>query len=283
VGPDGKIEHPESNSARTLASSPSWQSEFLPGVKNGEAWRMVTRIDIASEPWYLVPMGLQEAAHLFIALSPTPSSGTGRPARWMWLGGLFSAAIVLLTFIAWQSRRLSLAQQDLARLRAQPAAVIETLPGSSTTDDEQIVFGNDRAEELLHTEIQRFGLQRGPQPSMWAIFNKTSHFEMDSYGQPGKAITRKDIDQQRRQGLTSSYFLAFNSDRVICHLNDGRPLPLKWVRITGGPIVLPQWKIRRWDARGHLDGTLGIVTPEFSETIVRILDDKYAARPRDTP
>lgn len=273
---------------QALIHSLDWRTTFTREFVGGEASRSASRVGEGENTWYIVPIGRVVKAQLAVALRPALSSGVGRLGRWAILGGLWGSALVLLTFTAHQSRRLSFAERDLARLRGLAAAVIECRPDPRCPDDymsQFIIAGNDRAEEVLQTRLPNFGLTGRPQPRLRTLFEESAFVEVDADGvKPTRRLDPKVIEPGRRRDDTSGYYVRLAQEKRVYIIppargysggeGDAQPklASYRWIRIAASAVVLPRWWGGRRDARGRMESTIGIVVPVWDEALSKELD-----------
>jgi hypothetical protein len=264
-----------------VTESAQWRDSFPAGWIDGPASRGTTRVQVDSDTWYVVPTARSGVNLNAIALHPTPSSGVGRLTRWLFLGSIFGAAFVLLTFTAHQSRRVSVASRDLARLRGLPLAVIESRIDQKAPDDyasQIVVAGNDRAEEVLQIRLPNFGLNVGANPTLGELVQvgKLIPTRLDNATPCEVLVDGKEILASRRRGDTNTYYARLKSERTVWRLpaKGKKPRPQKywWVRMSAGPVILPRSGGASTDARGHLESTLGIIVPVMDDILSKRLD-----------
>jgi hypothetical protein len=271
-----------------LIDSPQWTSTFATGWTSGGPSRAPTRLKTDSAVWYVIPIARSGTGLLAVALHPALSSGVGRLFRWAWLGGTCGAALVLLTFTANQSRRVAVASRDLARLRGLAAAVIEvrlapTTPGGGIPD-QIIVAGNDRAQEVLHIALPNFGLSEGAKPLLSTLFEDDNYIPAKADGMtPQDALTTaREIGQTRKRGDTSTYFARLRIPQRIWQFPTkglpAEPLEYAWVRVSGGPVILPRRRGSSLRVRGHLESTVAILQPILEKALSEKLDGIVASQ-----
>jgi hypothetical protein len=283
---------PNKNSAHALQmliDSLEWKTVFKSSFVAGAASRSTTRVGRADDVWYVVPVGRIEKDQFAVALRPSLSSGVGRLWRWAILGAIFGAAFVLLTFTAQQSRRVGVAERDLARLRGLPTAVIECRPDPSCPSDllsQRIIAGNDRAEEVLQTQLRNFGLSTGQRPLLSRLIDDQAIIEAAADGvTPVARIDGERIDASRRNGETTAYYVRLTEEKRVALAPPVRPdapgkdtwpqlVSYRWLRIAAGPVVLPRWRISNLDARGRMESTVGIIVPVWEKALERDLESK---------
>jgi hypothetical protein len=265
-----------------------WQQAFTPQFLAGAASRSTSRVNIGVGfgTWYVVPLGRVDKDLLAVALRPALGSGVGRLGRWALLGGIFGAAFILLTFTAQQSRRLSVAERDLARLRGLATAVIECRPDPNDPENylsQSIVTGNDRAEEVLQTRLPNFGFRVGAKPKLKIIFDGRAFVAIGADGfAPTRKIEPSEIEPNRRRDDASSYYVRLIGERQVRIVPPAEGLDpqawpraagYRWLRVAASAVVLPRWlRNNSRDARGRMVSTIGIVVPVWDQDLVRRLD-----------
>jgi hypothetical protein len=265
-----------------VTESTDWGDAFPPGWIAGPQSRGTTRLRVDSHIWYVVPIARSGTNVLAIALQPAPSSGVGRLFRWAVLGSICGAALVLLTFTAHQSRRVSIAGRDLARLRGLPIAVIESRIDPKMPEDysrQIVVAGNDRAEEVLQIRLANFGLTVGARPTLGDLFDpeKLVPTGLDNSEPLKEFIDSKDIVRSRRRGDTNTYYARLRARRTVWRVPTNSQEPdaqeYQWVRLSAGPVILPRSRGASLEARGRLESTLGIIVPVMDQKLSQALDD----------
>jgi hypothetical protein len=288
---ESKLEGSRLAELRDVTTSAEWERSFPPGWVVGPQSRSPTKLRAASENWYVVPIARSGTDLLAIALHPAPASAVGRLVRWAVLGSMCGAALILLTFTAQQSRRVSIAGRELARLRGLPVAVMESRQNSAAPQDysrQIIIAGNDRAEEILQIRLPNFGLTVGAKPELGNIFDTKTLIRTTMDGSPKKGIVDYDtISESRRRGETTAYYVRFKAKgkkKVVILSDDGQAAckEFSWMKVTAGPVILPSWRGSSVDPRGRLESTVGIFQPVTEKSLVKKLDAIAKGSPGST-
>jgi hypothetical protein len=189
--------------------------------------REVTEHSIGGEMVFLVPLRRQSVSEgIFLAVTPYPPS---LPRLFLWSTSAallsFVALLVVFFMLAGSRRNIELGQY-LGRLRGLPVAVIEV------NQDNEIVSGNDRAEELIGRELGKFGVssRNAKRASIKDIFSEfveafeTKKIDGRDHKKVSIDITRPRVSAEpisqeqlqplRRLGTRSVYFARLTHNRV---------------------------------------------------------------------
>jgi hypothetical protein len=202
------------------------ESNIVQGHDFVDAGHYVTYHEVSSVQMVLVPLSRWDDRTV-IAFVMRPRGL--KPPSTLIISGAIAAfsllGVIVTVFRLGGSRRESVLDAQLARLRSLPVGVIET------DLNHYVTAANDRAEELVDRVLPKIGVaERGPPVTFDALFEEYVYEINESNGALDR-LNKSVIGQRRRAGERSSYFA-----KVLPRHEGDQPSPA-WVKLFVSPLL----------------------------------------------